>query len=217
MQTRKKVSSDQCYGLEIVRKTVKWGLRDSQRENDKLEAHHCQYLKLGILPSSHKTMPIPRLHRASALFKPSRRAFATHANIPSQHSQLRTKDCTTLIPPYEHLLSQLERVREILKRPLTLSEKILYSHLTNVEDLTSVEAGKLRGQAYLKLRPDRVALQDASAQMAILQFATCGAHRTAVPTSIHCDHLISAYAGAEADLKRAQASEKEVFNFLESA
>lgn len=145
--------------------------------------------------------------------------YATHANAGASSSggQIRTKDCTTLIPPYEHLLAQLERAKAILKRPLTLSEKILYSHLSNVEDLSSVEAGKLRGQAYLKLRPDRVALQDASAQMALLQFATCGASRTAVPTSIHCDHLISAFAGAEADLKRAQASEKEVFDFLESA
>lgn len=177
-------------------------------------------------------MPVPRLSRSAALLRAARAqqasstravtaaaGYATHAaSTPAaQGSQIRTKDCSTLIPPYEHLLAQLERVRAILKRPLTLSEKILYSHLCNVEDLTSVEAGKLRGGAYLKLRPDRVALQDASAQMAILQFATCGADRTAVPTSIHCDHLISAFAGAEADLKRAQVSEKEVFNFLESA
>lgn len=131
--------------------------------------------------------------------------------------QLPTKDCSSLIPPYEHLIRQLDEVKRILRRPLTLSEKIIYSHLCNVSDLSSVEAGKLRGQAYLKLRPDRVALQDASAQMALLQFNSAGAKRTAVPTSIHCDHLISAFAGAEADLKRAEASEKEVFQFLESA
>lgn len=142
----------------------------------------------------------------------ARRAFATHAE-----PAVPVKDCSTLIPPYSHLLSQLEHVKQILKRPLTLAEKILYSHLCNVQDLSSIDAGKLRGQAYLKLRPDRVALQDASAQMAILQFNSCGAKRAACPTSIHCDHLISAYAGAEADLKRAQASEKEVFQFLESA
>ena len=141
-----------------------------------------------------------------------RRSFATYAQ-----GSIRPKDCSTLVPPYNHLLSQLHQVREILKRPLTLAEKILYSHLCNVQSLSSVEAGSLRGQAYLKLRPDRVALQDASAQMAILQFNSCGSNRTACPTSIHCDHLISAYAGAEADLKRAEASEKEVYQFLESA
>lgn len=175
-------------------------------------------------------MPVSRLSGSSQLLRGARAAqacrrraaaaagYATHApSTGAQGGQIRTKDCSTLVPPYEHLIAQLERVKSILKRPLTLSEKIVYSHLCNVEDLTSVEAGKLRGQAYLKLRPDRVALQDASAQMAILQFATCGSSRTAVPTSIHCDHLISAYAGAEADLKRAVASEKEVFNFLESA
>lgn len=143
----------------------------------------------------------------------SARGLATHAD----HTPLATKDCSTLIPPYERLIAQLSQVKQILNRPLTLAEKILYSHLCNVQDLTTLQTGKLRGEAYLKLRPDRVALQDASAQMALLQFATCGSKSTAVPTSIHCDHLISAYAGAEADLKRAQASEKEVFDFLESA
>lgn len=147
------------------------------------------------------------------------RGFATHVESSSSRSRqaLPTKDCTSLIPPYSRLLEQLARVKEILKRPLTLSEKILYSHLCNVDDLTCMDANKLRGQEYLKLRPDRVALQDASAQMAILQFNSCGFERTAVPTSIHCDHLISAFAGAEADLKRAEASEKEVYDFLESA
>jgi len=167
-------------------------------------------------------MPVPRvspawrstLRASSTLARSSvARGFATHAT----DNVLATKDCSTLVPPYEHLISQLSQVKQILKRPLTLAEKIVYSHLCNVQDLTSIQADKLRGQAYLKLRPGRVALQDASAQMALLQFATCGAKRTAVPTSIHCDHLISAFAGAEADLKRAQMSEKEVFDFLESA
>lgn len=142
----------------------------------------------------------------------ARRSFATHAP-----GSIRTKDCSSLIPPYVHLISQLQQIRDILKRPLTLAEKILYSHLCDIQDLSSVEAGQLRGQTYLKLRPDRVALQDASAQMALLQFNSCGTSRAACPTSIHCDHLISAYAGAEADLKRAEASEKEVYQFLKSA
>jgi homoaconitase len=153
-------------------------------------------------------MPIPRAAARSL----SQRGFATHA-----YPAIRTKDCTTLIPPYARLTKQLEEAKAILNRPLTLAEKILYSHLCNVQDLAAIPAGKLRGEAYLKLRPDRVALQDASAQMALLQFSSCGSKRAACPTSVHCDHLISAYQGAEADLKRAEASEKEVFQFLESA
>ena len=105
-------------------------------------------------------------------------------------------------------------------RPLTLAEKILYSHLDNVEDslLTNTENGKfIRGQANLKLKPDRVAMQDASAQMALLQFMTCGLHSTAVPASIHCDHMIVGEKGADTDLPQSIQGNKEVFDFLESA
>lgn len=168
--------------------------------------------------ASYKMFVRVRTSRSARLaHQQASRSFATHVDSQKSRQALPTKDCTSLIPPYSHLISQLARVKQILKRPLTLSEKILYSHLCNVEDLTSMDANKLRGQEYLKLRPDRVALQDASAQMALLQFNSCGVKRTAVPTSVHCDHLISAYAGAEADLKRAEASEKEVYDFLESA
>ncbi|GAA5897620.1 uncharacterized protein JCM6883_006756 [Sporobolomyces salmoneus] len=126
------------------------------------------------------------------------------------------KNYDSITPPYQHLLAQLKQVRQILNRPLSLAEKIVYSHLVNVEE--GLAGGDpVRGEKHLKLRPDRVALQDASAQMAILQFSTCGREATAVPTSIHCDHLISAYEGAEADLKRSIVSNKEVFDFLESA
>lgn len=100
---------------------------------------------------------------------------------------------------------------------MTLAEKIVYSHLDNAEESLGGRNGDVRGSAFLKLEPDRVAMQDASAQMALLQFMTCGLETTAVPSSIHCDHLIRAHDGAEADLKRSVTSNKEVFDFLESA
>ncbi|GAA5891207.1 hypothetical protein JCM8208_002541 [Rhodotorula glutinis] len=127
------------------------------------------------------------------------------------------KSYSAITPPYPHLLKQLSKVRHVLNnRPLSLAEKIVYSHLVDVEE--GLAGGDpIRGEKHLKLRPDRVALQDASAQMAILQFSTCGRQSTAVPVSIHCDHLISAYEGAEADLKRSIMSNQEVFDFLESA
>ena len=103
-------------------------------------------------------------------------------------------------------------VRSRLNRPLTYAEKILYSHLDNPHG-QDIE----RGKSYLKLRPDRVALQDATAQMAILQFISAGMPSVATPTTVHCDHLIEAQVGGEADLARAQNINKEVYNFLSSA
>lgn len=100
---------------------------------------------------------------------------------------------------------------------LTLAEKILYSHLDNVEADLSGRGGKVRGEANLKLKVDRVAMQDASAQMAILQFMTCGLPSTAVPASIHCDHMIVGEKGADKDLVDSIVVNKEVFDFLESA
>ena len=88
-----------------------------------------------------------------------------------------------------------------LKRPLTLSEKVLYSHL----DEPSGQEIK-RGQSYLRLRPDRVAMQDATAQMAMLQFISSGLSRVAVPSTIHCDHLIEAQIGGVQDLSKAIVS-----------
>lgn len=102
-------------------------------------------------------------------------------------------------------------------KPLTLAEKILYSHLVNPEEsLAAGDVSKIRGLEYLKLNPDRVAMQDASAQMALLQFMTCGLPSTAVPGSIHCDHLIVGKDGEKADLKSSIATNKEVFDFLQS-
>lgn len=125
------------------------------------------------------------------------------------------------MPPYQKILKNFEIVRTILgSRQLTLAEKILYSHLDNAEDslLTNTNNGAdIRGNANLKLKPDRVAMQDASAQMAILQFMTCNLPSTAVPASIHCDHMIVGEKGADTDLPNSIAGNKEVFDFLESA
>lgn len=125
-------------------------------------------------------------------------------------------------PPYLKLLKNYEKVKEVLGKatPLTLAEKIVYSHLDNVEEslLTNTDGGRnVRGNANLKLKPDRVNMQDASAQMAILQFMTCGLPRTAIPASIHCDHLIVGERGAKEDLEAGIQTNKEVFDFLESA
>jgi len=111
--------------------------------------------------------------------------------------------------PYEKLLAKLNVVREKLNRPLTLSEKILYSHLDDPANQSIV-----RGESYLRLRPDRVAMQDATAQMAMLQFISSGLPKVAVPSTIHCDHLIQAQIEGKKDLERAKDMNKEVYNFL---
>jgi len=110
---------------------------------------------------------------------------------------------------YQRIEDNLAVVRDRLKRPLTLSEKILYGHLDDPhnQDIT-------RGVSYLKLRPDRVACQDATAQMAILQFMSAGMDSTAVPTTVHCDHLIEAQIGGVPDLERAININREVYDFL---
>ncbi|XP_046573032.1 aconitate hydratase, mitochondrial-like [Haliotis rubra] len=103
-------------------------------------------------------------------------------------------------------------VKSRLNRPLTLSEKILYSHLDDPKN-----QGIERGESYLKLRPDRVAMQDATAQMALLQFISSGLPKVAVPSTVHCDHLIEAQVGGDKDLARAKDINKEVYEFLASA
>ncbi|EJU00580.1 aconitate hydratase 2 [Dacryopinax primogenitus] len=113
---------------------------------------------------------------------------------------------------YQRIEDNLVVVRNRLNRPLTLSEKILYGHLDNPHEQDIV-----RGTSYLKLRPDRVACQDATAQMAILQFMSSGMPTVAVPTTVHCDHLIEAQVGGEKDLARAIATNKEVYDFLATA
>jgi len=112
---------------------------------------------------------------------------------------------------YKNIDAKLTVVREILKRPLTLSEKILYTHLNN-EKLELFE----RGKDYVDFNPDRVAMQDATAQMALLQFMNSGKDQAAVPTTVHCDHLILAYKSGHQDLKNSKVTNKEVFDFLGS-
>lgn len=137
-------------------------------------------------------------------------------------TQTYTPNIESRTPPYPKLLKRLQEVRRVLgsERSLTLAEKILYSHLDNPEEslLTGTDNGRnIRGNANLKLKPDRVAMQDASAQMALLQFMTCKLPSTAVPASIHCDHMIVGQRGADVDLPESIKGNKEVFDFLESA
>jgi aconitate hydratase len=113
---------------------------------------------------------------------------------------------------FEHFTAfPLQVVRKNLNRPLTLAEKIVYGHLDDPNQLP------VRGETYLKLRPDRVAMQDATAQMAVLQFISSGLPKVAVPTTIHCDHLIAAEKGSVDDLATANDVNKEVYSFLSSA
>ncbi|KAG5348189.1 ACON protein, partial [Acromyrmex charruanus] len=114
--------------------------------------------------------------------------------------------------PYDKLEENLKIVKKRLNRPLTLSEKVLYSHLDEPDRQDIV-----RGTSYLRLRPDRVAMQDATAQMAMLQFISSGLPKVAVPSTIHCDHLIEAQIGGNEDLQRAKDINKEVYNFLKTA
>ncbi|XP_064419450.1 aconitate hydratase, mitochondrial [Latimeria chalumnae] len=113
---------------------------------------------------------------------------------------------------YDKLQKNIEIVQKRLDRPLTLSEKIVYGHLDEPAK-QDIE----RGETYLRLRPDRVAMQDATAQMAMLQFISSGLSKVAVPSTIHCDHLIEAQLGGVRDLERAKDINQEVYNFLASA
>ena len=113
---------------------------------------------------------------------------------------------------YASYAEKVEKARKKLGRAMTLAEKILYAHLY---DENTVAAFR-RGEEYVNFRPDRVAMQDATAQMALLQFMTAGRSRTAVPSTVHCDHLIQASVGASADLGVALSQNKEVYDFLES-
>ena len=123
-------------------------------------------------------------------------------------------DTTSLEALYKKIQTVSAQVRTELGRPLTLAEKILFSHLVpgsiNYKDI-------VRGKSSVKLNPDRVAMQDATAQMAMLQFMQSGKKRVAVPSSIHCDHLIRAFAGADADMKTALNENAEVYDFLQSS
>ena len=119
-------------------------------------------------------------------------------------------DLTMLEAFYSAYKGKVEHVRAVLKRPLTLAEKILYAHLFNEGDLKNYK----RGEDYVNFRPDRVAMQDATAQMALLQFMNAGKEKVAVPSTVHCDHLIQAYKGAKEDIATATKTNEEVYDFL---
>ncbi len=113
---------------------------------------------------------------------------------------------------YAEMPSKIEAARKLLNRPLTLTEKILYTHLHHTQNLEEFK----RGGSYVDFAPDRVAMQDATAQMALLQFMQAGRPKVAVPSTVHCDHLIQAKVGSNTDLAVANTESKEVFDFLAS-
>ncbi|CAI5742585.1 unnamed protein product [Hyaloperonospora brassicae] len=139
--------------------------------------------------------------------------LSSSCSVPSVPlSVLDPEGSPTIDETYAKMEKNLHTVRQTMSnKPLTLAEKIIYGHL----DDATVKA--TRGETYLKLRPDRVAMQDATAQMAVLQFISSGLPKTAVPTTIHCDHLITAEKGSDTDLSNAKIINKEVYDFLSSA
>jgi len=149
--------------------------------------------------------------RYTAINTTLKRCFHSNPIVAARQVPLSKFEPNQFIP-YEKLSATLSVVQRRLNRPLTLSEKILYSHIDKPE-----EQDVVRGTSYLKLRPDRVAMQDATAQMAMLQFISSGLPRVQVPSTIHCDHLIEAQLGGDKDLNRAKEINKEVYNFLATA
>ncbi|CED84433.1 aconitate hydratase [Phaffia rhodozyma] len=143
----------------------------------------------------------------------SPRGMATLSNrIGDTQVKMSVLDKGTHYINYQRIEDNLSIVRSRLNRPLTYAEKIVYGHL-DAPETQDIE----RGKSYLKLRPDRVACQDATAQMAILQFMSAGLPQTAVPTTVHCDHLIEAQTGGVKDLARANDLNREVYDFLATA
>lgn len=121
-------------------------------------------------------------------------------------------DWDKIEPFYHTLKGRLKVARWLVERPLTLTEKILYSHLAS-----PLKEPAVRGSTYVEFAPNRVAMQDATAQMALLQFMSAGKDQVAVPSTVHCDHLIQAEVGARQDLAQAETESREVFDFLQSA
>ncbi|CAL3971261.1 unnamed protein product [Diplocarpon coronariae] len=172
-------------------------------------------MRAGLLGSSRSAT---RCSPTSCLLQRCTRSLATASTSTTSYKP----NLESRTPPYPKLLKRLNLVRQALNpdRRLTLAEKILYSHLADPAEslLADTDNGlNIRGNANLKLKPDRVAMQDASAQMALLQFMTCNLPATAVPASIHCDHMIVGERGADVDLPESIKGNKEVFDFLESA
>ena len=113
---------------------------------------------------------------------------------------------------YANFPGRVAAARKIVGRPLTLTEKILYTHLWQGDATQAFE----RGKSYVDFAPDRVAMQDATAQMALLQFMQAGRNKVAVPSTVHCDHLIVAKNNSKVDLERAVNESSEVYDFLAS-
>ncbi|KAJ1884261.1 aconitate hydratase, partial [Kickxella alabastrina] len=151
------------------------------------------------------------MFRQQAIRSISRRYATASATGTSTGPQARAS-----VPNYALFSERLNLARSTIleNKPLTLAQKILYAHLHDVGSMTSAPVA---GETYLKLSPDRVAMQDASAQMAILQFMLSGMAQTAVPTSIHCDHLVEAYKGGDLDVARSWQSSREIYEFLQAA
>ncbi len=124
---------------------------------------------------------------------------------------MATQDISMIERLYAALPAKVEAARGLLNRPLTLAEKVLYAHMAELPS-----APHQRGKAYVDFNPDRVAMQDATAQMALLQFMSAGIPQVAVPSTVHCDHLIRAEHGAKSDLDKSLEENKEVFDFLAS-
>ncbi len=124
---------------------------------------------------------------------------------------MATQDIDMIKKVYENLPSKVAAARTLLGRPMTLAEKTLYAHMTELPSTPHA-----RGNAYVDFNPDRVAMQDATAQMALLQFMSAGIPKVAVPSTVHCDHLIRAEHGATSDLEKSLTENKEVFDFLAS-
>ncbi|XP_054722077.1 probable aconitate hydratase, mitochondrial isoform X2 [Uloborus diversus] len=158
-----------------------------------------------LLLWAHKCLPVFNTHVVSRSYHKSSLLFSNPKVAISKF------DSSTFLP-YEKLSKNLDIIRNRLGRPLTLAEKILYSHL---DEPTSQDIE--RGKSYLRLRPDRVTMQDATAQMAMLQFISSGLKKVAVPSTIHCDHFVEAQTSADNDLIRAKEINKEVYSFLETA
>ncbi|EDO18551.1 hypothetical protein Kpol_2001p56 [Vanderwaltozyma polyspora DSM 70294] len=157
-------------------------------------------------------------HRLMATSSSLHDIFPATYNNPDDSS---SNNYNIQIPPYAKMLENLQKINKFTNnKPLTLTEKILYSHLSDVDEtlssLPTTNIYDLRGNEYLKLSPDRVAMQDASAQMALLQFINTGLQQIAVPSSIHCDHLIVGKDGESKDLEKSIITNKEIFNFLKN-
>ncbi|KAG0286451.1 Aconitate hydratase mitochondrial, partial [Dissophora globulifera] len=159
---------------------------------------------------------ISRTWKAAAIKAPLR-TFAQSATASSARKVQMSNFEKDQHINYQRIEDNLAIVRKrqvwvVLNQPLTLAEKIVYGHLDDAKN-QDIE----RGKSYLKLRPDRVACQDATAQMALLQFMSAGLPNVAVPSTVHCDHLIEAQVGGAKDLSRAKDINKEVYDFLSSS